>query len=64
MCCIHFSTREKNQCLCDVEKIYMSKYTVNSIGVDKCACGGLLLDKRLCVRCELRKKGKHRVLGP
>jgi len=34
--------KRKNQCLCDVEKIYMSKYTVNSIGVDVCACGGLL----------------------
>jgi len=35
----------------------MSKYTMNSVVVDVCACGGLLLDKILCVKCELRWKG-------
>jgi len=35
----------------------MSKYTLNSIGVDVCVGGSLLLDKRLCVKCELRRKG-------
>jgi len=29
-----------------------------------CACGGLLLDKILCVKCELRRNDKHCVLGP
>ena len=40
---------KNNQCLCNVGKMYMSKCTMNSSGVDVYACGGLLLDKRLCV---------------
>ena len=45
-----------------LKKVYISK--ICSIVVNVCACDGLLLDKRLCVKGALRIDDNHRMLGP